>query len=81
MDKAIRLKVKKELTNQQEKSVMQLKGALIARGYTDIIHISDEGEAFYINSFASAPEQKKEALEFIASSLQENALEESIWIL
>jgi hypothetical protein len=81
MDKAIRLKVKKELDIQQEKKVIQLKGALIAKAYTEIIHISDEGEEFYINSFVTLPEKKKEALDFIEGYLQEKSLDAIVDIL
>jgi hypothetical protein len=79
MEKTIRLKVKKELTGEQEKQVIKLKGALISQGFTDIIHISDEGEEHYINSFlAEAP---AEALEFIARYQHEGKLEGVLWVM
>jgi hypothetical protein len=81
MDKAIRLKIRKDLTSQQEKKVIQLKGALISGAYTDIIHISDEGEEFYINSFLTLPEKKVEVLDFIIDYLEEKKLSESVKIL
>jgi len=51
MDTVIRFKVKKDLDNKQHKRLLELKGALIRDGYTDIIHIHDDGEEFHINSF------------------------------
>jgi len=81
MDKAIRIKIKKELTSQQEKKVIQLKGALIAGAYTDIIHISDEGEEFYINHFITSPAKKAEVLDFITAYLEQQSLDGAIWIL
>jgi len=74
MDKVIRLKIKKELTSAQEKKIIQLKGALISGGYTDIIHFSEEGEEFYINSFTTLPERKTEALAFIAARVNDSSL-------
>jgi len=81
MEKTIQLKVKKELTLEQEKQVIRLKGALIAKGFTDIIHISDEGEEFHINQFIILPNKKDEALDFIKIYLIEKGLISTIWIL
>ncbi|RYJ44266.1 hypothetical protein [Flavobacterium beibuense] len=81
MDKGIRLKIRKELTTEQEKKVIQLKGTLISGTYTDIIHISDEGEDFYINHFVTTSEKKQQALEFITLYLKEKELESILWIL
>ena len=79
MAKTIRLKIKKELTQEQEKQVIRLKGALIAKGFTDIIHISDESEQHYINSFqADSPDG---ALDFIAACKAEGGLADAIWVL
>lgn len=79
MEKTIRLKIRKELTVEQEKHVIRLKGALIAKGYTEIIHISDEGEEHYINSFRA--ESPIEAVEFIATYQSEGKLEDVVWVL
>jgi hypothetical protein len=81
MDKTIRLKVKKELSGPQEKSVLQLKGQLISKDYTEIIHISDEGEEYYINSFITLPERKSDAIAFIRAYQQEKDLSEIFEIL
>lgn len=79
MEKTIRLKIKKELTKEQEKQVIRFKGALIAKGYTEIIHISDEGEEHYINSFRA--ESPNEVLEFISTYQSEEKLEDLLWVL
>ncbi len=42
MDKTIKLWVKKEIDNSSELKVLKLKGTLISKGYTEIIHIANE---------------------------------------
>lgn len=79
MEKTIRLKIFKELTSEQEKQVLRLKGALVAQGFTDIIHISDEGEGHYINSFKT--EASVEVLDFIAAYQREAKLEAVVLVL
>ena len=81
METMIRLKIKKEVTSQQEKKVIQLKGVLISASFTDIIHISDEGDEFYVNSFMTVPNKKHEILGFINAYLEQQSLNETIWIL
>ncbi len=53
MDKTIKLRVRKEIDNSNELKVLKLKGTLITKGYTEIIHIADESEDFYLNSFST----------------------------
>lgn len=81
MDKTIRLKVKKEISGPQEKSILQLKGQLISKNYTEIIHISDEGEEYYINSFTTLPEHKGEAIAFIRAYQEDKDLSEILEVL
>jgi len=81
MDKTIRLKVKKELSSLHEKSILHLKGQLILKNYTEIIHISDEGEEYYINSFITLPERKDDVIIFIRAYQQEKSLNEILEIL
>ena len=52
MNKTINLRVKKEIDRTSEAKVLKLKGALITKGYTEIIHIKDENEDFYLNTLA-----------------------------
>ena len=42
MNKTIKLRVKKEIDRESELKVLKLKGTLISKGYTEIIHIEDE---------------------------------------
>lgn len=51
MEKTIKLRVRKEKDSSRELKVLKLKGALITKGYIEIIHIADESEEFYLNSF------------------------------
>ncbi len=78
MDKTIKLRVKKEIDNRNELKILKLKGSLISNGFTEIIHIADENEDFYLNSFSTAPENKKEAENFVLDYISENNLTEMI---
>lgn len=81
MDKTIKLRVKKEIGNDNELKVLKLKGALIAKKYTEIIHIADENDDFYLNSFSSSPALKKEAEEFILDYISDNNLMDTITLV
>lgn len=73
MEKAIKLKVRKELNSQQQLNIIKLKGSLITKGYTEIIHILDQDDEFHINSFETAVETNMEVQEFInAFIIREN---------
>ena len=78
MDKTIKLRVKKEIGNDDELKVLKLKGALIANKYTEIIHIADENDDFYLNSFSTSPENKKEAEHFVLDYISNNNLKDTI---
>ncbi len=71
MNKTIKLRVRKEIDRESELKVLKLKGTLITKGYTEIIHIEDENEDFYVNTFSTSTDLKKEAenyiLEYISS--------------
>lgn len=81
MDKTIKLRVKKEIGNDDELKVLKLKGALIAKKYTEIIHIADENDDFYLNSFSTAPENKKEAEHFVLNYISDNNLMNTITLV
>lgn len=81
MDKTIKLRVKKEIDNSNELKVLKLKGTLITKGYTEIIHIADESEDFYLNSFSTSPDQKKEAEEFVLNYISNHDLKDTITLL
>lgn len=81
MDKTIKLRVRKEIGNGDELKVLKLKGALIAKKYTEIIHIADENEDFYLNSFSTSPENKKEAEHFVLDYISDNNLKGTITLV
>lgn len=78
MDKAIKLKVRKELDGQQQFNIIKLKGSLISRGYTEIIHILDQDDEFHINSFETAVESKNEVQEYITAFINKENLSDTI---
>lgn len=81
MDKTIKLRVKKEIDNNGELKVLKLKGTLISKGFTEIIHIADENEDFYLNSFSTSPDHKKEAEDFVLDYISSHDLEGTITLL
>ena len=74
MDKTIKLRVKREIDNSKELKILSLKGKLISKGYTEIIHIADENEDFYLNSFSTSPDHKKEAENFVLGYISDHNL-------
>ncbi|MEZ0183438.1 hypothetical protein AB9T89_14445 [Flavobacterium oncorhynchi] len=81
MEKTIKLRVRKEIDNSNELKVLKLKGTLITKGYTEIIHIADENEDFYLNSFSTSPDQKKEAEEFVLDYISNNNLTNTVVLI
>ena len=81
MDKTFKLRVKKEIDNSSELKVLKLKGTLISKGYTEIVHIADENEDFYLNSFSTSPENKKEAENFVLNYISDNNLMNTITLV
>ena len=71
----------KGLDSVQELKIIRLKGALISKGYTEIIHIVDENEDFYINSFSTSLEIKNEAQDFILDFITKENLADTITLL
>lgn len=78
MEKAVKLKVRKDLNNQQQQYVIQLKGSLISRGYTEIIHIADQDDEYHINFFETSKDFKNEVLEFISAFISKENLEDTV---
>ena len=81
MDKTIKLRVKKEIDNSGELKILKLKGTLISKGFTQIIHIEDENEDFYLNSFSTSPDHKKEAEDFVLDYISSHDLAGTITLL
>lgn len=78
MDKAIKLKVRKEVDAQQQLNIIKLKGSLISKGYTEIIHILDQDDEFHINSFETPMETTNEVQEFITAFINKENLTDTI---
>jgi hypothetical protein len=81
MTTTIRLKIQKDIDPATEKKILKLKGSLITNGYTDIVHIDDEGLEYHINYFIVATEKKEEAISFIDEYRNGNSLDNLLWIL
>ncbi|MFH6995515.1 hypothetical protein [Flavobacterium sp. FlaQc-48] len=78
MDKVVKLKIKKEIGNQKELSVIKLKGQLISKGYTEIIHFVEEDEQFYINAFTLASATRDVVHNFILDFITQENLDDTI---
>lgn len=76
MEKAIQLKVRKDLDAQQQHIILKLKGSLISKGFTEIVHILDQDEEFHINTFETPLEKQSEVKQYIAAFInQENIMD------
>lgn len=80
MEKGMKLKVRKELDARQQSNIIKLKGSLISKGYTEIIHILDEDDEFHINSFEIETGDASEVQEFITAFIARENLQDSISI-
>jgi hypothetical protein len=80
MESLIRFRIKKDLDNSQHKSILALKGSIISKGYTDIIHISDDGEEFHINSFSLLTSKKAAVTGYIMAYIEAKKLEQVVTI-
>ncbi|MBP1223076.1 hypothetical protein [Flavobacterium sp. 1355] len=78
MEKGMKLKVRKQLDGRQQSNIIKLKGSLISKGYTQIIHILDQDEEFHINSFDIESAAAGEVQEFIAAFIAREQLEDSV---
>ena len=65
---------------KQQSNSIKLKGSLISKGYTQIIHIMDQDEEFHINSFDIESGTGIEVREFIIAFIAGEQLEDSISI-
>lgn len=81
MNKTIKLRVKKEIENSDELKVLKLKGSLISKGYTEIIHIADENEDFYLNFFSISQGSKKEVEDFVLNYIGTNNLGDTLALI
>lgn len=78
MEKAIKFKIRKELNSRQQQHIIKLKGSLISKGFTEIIHILDQDEEFHLNYFDTPAASRSEVLEFINDFIIKENLTDSI---
>lgn len=76
----MKLKVRKELDGREQSNIIKLKGSLISKGCTGIIHILDQDDEFHINSFDIQTAAAQEVQDFIAAFIARENLAESISI-
>lgn len=74
MEKAIQLKVRKDLDARQQHTILKLKGSLISKGYTEIIHILDKDEQYHINYFETEADRGSEVRDYIRSFISDENL-------
>lgn len=67
-------------TGRQQSTITKLKGSLISKGSTEIIHILDHDEEFHINSFNNESGAESEVREFITVFIAREQLENSLSI-
>lgn len=79
MEKIIQLKVRRDLDPRRQLTVIKLKGSLISKGYTEIIHILDQDDEFHINTFETAAEHKNEVQQYIAAFINEENLSDTVY--
>lgn len=78
MEKPIQLKVKKDLDARQQLNVIRLKGSLISKGYTEIIHILDHDEEFHLNTFETDDEKRNDVQQYIAAFINSENLSDTV---
>lgn len=60
--------------------IIKLKGSLIAKGYTEIIHILDQDDEFHINSFETPVVYTNEVYDFITAFISKENLQDTIMV-
>ncbi|HSD06201.1 hypothetical protein [Flavobacterium sp.] len=78
MEKAVLLRIRKDLDSRQQQNIIKLKGTLISKGYTEIIHIKDQDEDFHINSFEIPEAFSNEVHEYISDFIAGQNLGDTI---
>jgi hypothetical protein len=81
MNKTINLRVKKEVNTTDELKIRKFKGTLITQGFTEIIHIADQDDIFYLNSFSISPDHKKQVEDFVIDYISDNDLQDTITLI
>lgn len=80
MEKTIQLKVRKDLNAKEQHTILRLKGNLISKGYTEIIHILDQDDEFHINIFETSPEKRSEVRQYIELFIDAENISDTVFI-
>ncbi|MFC0776978.1 hypothetical protein [Flavobacterium sp. HJSW_4] len=80
MEKTITMKVRKDPAPKEQRSLLKLKGSLISKGYTQIIHIEDLDEVFHLNTFEIPEQMGDEVRQYIAAFIASQELSQTITI-
>jgi len=80
MEKAIQLRVRKDLDSHRQHTILKLKGNLISKGYTEIIHILDQDDNYHINTFETELEKRNEVWQYISAFIEQENLADTITI-
>ena len=81
MEDAMKLLVLKAVNSKDQINIIKLKGSLISKGYTEIIHIDDHDEEFHINSFMVSQKNRSEIHNFIKDFLSKAELDHTVTIV
>lgn len=81
MNIIIKLRLKKEIDRSDELKVLKLKDPLITKGYTEIIHIEDENEDFYANTFSTSKDLRKELEDFVLGYIYSHNLHDEVTLI
>ena len=74
MEKAIQLQVRKDLDAREQHTILKLKGSLISKGFTEIIHILDKDEQYHINYFEAQAGRGSEVRDYIRAFITDEDL-------
>lgn len=80
MEKAVKLLIRKDLRGVEQQKIIKLKGYLISKRFTEIIHIMDHDQEFHINYFETSNSMREEVQHFINSYLADADLENAVFI-
>jgi len=78
MEKTITMRVRKDPNPKEQRSLVKLKGSLISKGWTQMIHIEDLDEAFHLNTFEIQQRDTNEVQQYIAAFIASENLSETI---
>lgn len=80
ISKAIRLRIRKELTSSQQFDIIKLKGSIISNGFTEIIYIDDHDEVYHMNYFEISNENRDQVHNFISAFISDADLKDTVSI-